>query len=49
MKLIFKTICAASIAASGLFTSCADYLDVSKELSQNLDKEEVFSFDYRIH
>ena len=43
MKLIFKTICAASIAASGLFTSCADYLDVSKELSQNLDKEEVFS------
>jgi hypothetical protein len=26
-----------------LMTSCSDYLDVSKELSKNLDKEEVFS------
>ena len=36
-----RTIAAASLI--GLFTSCSDYLDVSKELSQNLDKEEVFS------
>ena len=43
MKFI-KTICAtAAIAMAGTFTSCSDYLDVSKELSQNLDKEEVFS------
>lgn len=45
MKMnIKKYICAVAIASmTGLFCSCDDYLDVSKELAQNLDKEEVFS------
>ena len=34
----------AAFATMGLsLNSCSDYLDVSKELSQNLDKEQVFS------
>lgn len=33
----------ATVLLVGMLTSCSDYLDVSKELSQNLDKNEVFS------
>ncbi|MEB3374577.1 hypothetical protein SFC43_19495 [Bacteroides sp. CR5/BHMF/2] len=41
---IIKTICTATaISLAGMLASCSDYLDVSKELAQNLDKEEVFS------
>ena len=41
---IRKTICTAIAASAiGMFSSCSDYLDVSKELAQNLDKDEVFS------
>lgn len=41
---IIKTICiATAISLAGMLTSCSDYLDVSKELAQNLDKKEVFS------
>lgn len=41
---IRKTIHTVAVASfAGLLSSCGDYLDVSKELSQNLDKEEVFS------
>lgn len=36
-----QTISAASMIC--LFSSCIDYLDVSQELSQNLDKDVVFS------
>lgn len=40
---IIKTICTATaISLAGMLASCSDYLDVSKELAQNLDKEEVF-------
>lgn len=35
------TIAVASIAS--VFSSCSDFLDVSKELSKDLNKEEVFS------
>ena len=34
------TIAVASIAS--VFSSCSDFLDVSKELSKDLNKEEVF-------
>lgn len=41
---IIKTICTATaVLLAGMLTSCSDYLDVSKELAKNLDKEEVFS------
>ncbi len=41
---IIKTVCTATVVLmTGMLTSCSDYLDVSKELAQNLDKEEVFS------
>ena len=41
---IIKTVCTATVVLmAGMLTSCSDYLDVSKELAQNLDKEEVFS------
>ncbi len=41
---IIKTVCtAAAFSLAGMLTSCSDYLDVSKELAKNLDKEEVFS------
>lgn len=41
---ILKTVCATTfISLTGMLTSCSDYLDVSKELAENLDKEEVFS------
>lgn len=44
MNIIKTTIHTLAIATLiGGFSSCADYLDVSKELSKNLDKEEVFS------
>ena len=33
----------ATVALIGGLSSCADYLDVSKELAKNLDKDEVFS------
>lgn len=33
----------AFVALTGLFAGCADYLDVSAELSENLDQEKVFS------
>lgn len=40
---IIKTVCTATVVLmAGMLTSCSDYLDVSKELAQNLDKEEVF-------
>lgn len=40
---IIKTVCTATVVLmTGMLTSCSDYLDVSKELAQNLDKEEVF-------
>ena len=39
---IIKTVCTATVVLmAGMLTSCSDYLDVSKELAQNLDKEEV--------
>lgn len=39
-----KILYTAAIAATSLsFHSCADYLDVSGELSQNLNKDQVFS------
>ena len=41
---IIKTVCTVTVVLmTGMLTSCSDYLDVSKELAQNLDKEEVFS------
>lgn len=44
MNIIKSTIRTLAVATLiGGFSSCADYLDVSSELSKNLDKEEVFS------
>lgn len=41
IKTTIRTL--AAVLLIGGFTSCTDYLDVSKELAKNLDKEEVFS------
>ncbi|WP_303011710.1 RagB/SusD family nutrient uptake outer membrane protein [uncultured Bacteroides sp.] len=48
MKLSKIIYTAALAAVTGIsFSSCNDYLDVSKELSQNLNKDQVFSnWDY---
>lgn len=44
MNIIKTAIHTLAVAALiGGLSSCADYLDVSSELSKNLDKEEVFS------
>ena len=35
---IIKTVCTATVVLmTGMLTSCSDYLDVSKELAQNLN------------
>lgn len=42
MKKIVYTLCICGLLSSGM-TSCTDYLDVSKELQENIDLEKIFT------
>ena len=48
MKILFKKILYTLVLSVGLISvsSCADYLDVSDEIADNLSLEDVFGSDF---